>query len=112
MESQQLGPYVLIKRLGRGGMGAVYEAEHEGTGEHVAVKVLAPHLADDFGLKERFNAEIQTLKPLRCPGIVQLIAMAKTWSTIFFNGTVWPESRTTYTWWPYICCGRGNSLLH
>ena len=74
MESQQLGPYVLIKRLGRGGMGAVYEAEHEGTGEHVAVKVLAPHLADDFGLKERFNAEIQTLKPLRCPGIVQLIA--------------------------------------
>ena len=74
MESQQLGPYVLIKRLGRGGMGAVYEAEHEGTGEHVAVKVLAPHLADDFGLKERFNAEIQTLKPLRCAGIVQLIA--------------------------------------
>ena len=74
MESQQLGPYVLISRLGRGGMGAVYEAEHEGTGEHVAVKVLAPHLADDFGLKERFNAEIQTLKPLRCPGIVQLIA--------------------------------------
>ena len=74
MESQQLGPYVLIKRLGRGGMGAVYEAEHEGTGEHVAVKVLATHLADDVGLKERFNAEIQTLKPLRCPGIVQLIA--------------------------------------
>ena len=36
--------------------------------------MLAPHLADDFGLKERFNAEIQTLKPLRCPGIVQLIA--------------------------------------
>ena len=64
----------LLSRLGRGGMGAVYEAEHEGTGEHVAVKVLASHLADDFGLKERFNAEIQTLKPLRCPGIVQLIA--------------------------------------
>ena len=74
MEPQQLGPYVLIKRLGRGGMGAVYEAEHQDTGEHVAVKVLASHLADDLGLKERFDAEIQTLKPLRCPGIVQLIA--------------------------------------
>ena len=74
MEAQQLGPYVLIKRLGRGGMGAVYEAEHQETGEHVAVKVLASHLADDLGLKERFDAEIQTLKPLRCPGIAQLIA--------------------------------------
>ena len=74
MEPQQLGPYVLSKRLGRGGMGAVYEAEHQDTGEFVAVKVLASHLADDLGLKERFEAEIQTLKPLRCPGIVQLIA--------------------------------------
>ena len=74
MEPQQLGPYVLIKRLGRGGMGAVYEARHQDTGEYVAVKVLASHLADDLGLKERFDAEIQTLKPLRCPGIVQLIA--------------------------------------
>ncbi len=74
MEPQQLGPYVLIKRLGRGGMGAVYEARHQDTGEYVAVKVLASHLADDLGLKERFDAEIQTLKPLRCPGIAQLIA--------------------------------------
>ena len=74
MEAQQLGPYVLGKRLGRGGMGAVYEAKHQKTGEYVAVKVLASHLADDLGLKERFEAEIQTLKPLRCPGIVQLIA--------------------------------------
>ena len=74
MAPQQLGPYVLSKRLGRGGMGAVYEAEHQETGDLVAVKVLASHLADDSGLKERFEAEIQTLKPLRCPGIVQLIA--------------------------------------
>ena len=74
MEAQQLGPYVLGKRLGRGGMGAVYDAKHKKTGEYVAVKVLASHLADDLGLKERFEAEIQTLKPLRCPGIVQLIA--------------------------------------
>lgn len=74
MEAQHIGPYILIKRLGRGGMGAVYEARHGETNDHVAVKVLASHLADDIGLKERFEAEIQTLKPLRCPGIVQLIA--------------------------------------
>ena len=49
-------------------MGAVYEAEHRDTGELVAVKVLASHLADDLGLKERFEAEIQTLKPFGAPG--------------------------------------------
>ena len=51
MEAQHIGPYILIKRLGRGGMGAVYEARHGETNDHVAVKVLASHLADDIGLK-------------------------------------------------------------
>ena len=74
MEQQQLGPYRLLNRLGRGGMGAVYEALDEQTGETVAVKILATHLADDPGLRQRFEAEIETLKPLRSNGIVNLLA--------------------------------------
>ncbi|NCA11987.1 hypothetical protein EBR56_09310, partial [bacterium] len=61
MQPAQLGPYTIGARLGRGGMGAVYEATDE-IGLRVAVKVLASHLADDIGLRKRFDAEIETLK--------------------------------------------------
>jgi serine/threonine-protein kinase len=77
MEPAQLGPYRIGARLGRGGMGAVYEAVDSSTGATVAVKVLAAHLADDPGLKSRFRAEIDTLKSLRHPGIVQLLAFGE-----------------------------------
>jgi eukaryotic-like serine/threonine-protein kinase len=77
MEPAQLGPYSIGARLGRGGMGAVYEAVDSSTGATVAVKVLAAHLADDPGLKARFRAEIDTLKSLRHPGIVQLLAFGE-----------------------------------
>lgn len=77
MEPAQLGPYSIGARLGRGGMGAVYEAVDASTGATVAVKVLAAHLADDPGLKARFRAEIDTLKSLRHPGIVQLLAFGE-----------------------------------
>lgn len=77
MEPAQLGPYRIGARLGRGGMGTVYEAVDSTTGATVAVKVLAAHLADDPGLKARFRAEIDMLKSLRHPGIVQLLAFGE-----------------------------------
>lgn len=69
-----LGPYRLDDRLGRGGMGAVYAATDGRTGDRVAVKILAAHLADEPGLRSRFEDEIAVLKPLRHPGIIQLLA--------------------------------------
>lgn len=77
MEPTRLGPYVIRERIGRGGMGAVYEAEHEATGEVVAVKTLAAACSDDAGLKRRFATEIETLKALRHPGIVRLLAFGE-----------------------------------
>lgn len=77
MEPTRLGPYTITSRLGRGGMGAVYEAVDPATGKAVAVKVLASHLADDTALRRRFHAEIDTLKNLRHPGIVQLLAFGE-----------------------------------
>jgi hypothetical protein len=61
MNPTQLGPYTIQSRLGRGGMGAVYEAVDTTTGDTVAVKVLASHLADDEGVRSRFEAEIDAL---------------------------------------------------
>jgi len=76
MQPSQLGPYTIVNRLGRGGMGAVFEAT-DPAGQRVAVKMLAAHLADDAGLRKRFDAEIDTLKSLRHPAIVQLLAFGE-----------------------------------
>jgi len=77
MHPSQLGPYEIAKPIGRGGMGTVYEAVDQGTGRSVAVKTLAAHLGDDPGLRKRFAAEIETLKSLRHPCIVQLLAFGE-----------------------------------
>ena len=77
MDPTQLGPYLIRSRLGRGGMGAVYEAEEPGTGRLVAVKMLAAHLGDDATLRRRFAVEIDTLKNLSHPGIVRLLAFGE-----------------------------------
>ncbi len=77
MHPSQLGPYEIAKPIGRGGMGTVYEAVDHGTGRSVAVKTLAAHLGDDHGLRKRFAAEIETLKSLRHPCIVQLLAFGE-----------------------------------
>jgi len=72
MQFERLGPYKIGKRLGRGGMGAVFEGVNIQTREPAAVKVLSPHLADDEGFRERFELEIETLKKLRHPNIVRM----------------------------------------
>jgi eukaryotic-like serine/threonine-protein kinase len=72
MPLERLGPYQLDKLLGRGGMGAVYIGRHRETGDRAAVKVLSGHLADDASFRERFKQEIETLKRLLHPNIVQL----------------------------------------
>ena len=77
MQPSHLGPYTISASLGRGGMGAVYEAVDTTTGLSVAVKTLAAHLGDDPGLRKRFAAEIETLKALRHPCIVQLLAFGE-----------------------------------
>lgn len=77
MQPSRLGPYTISARLGRGGMGAVYEAVDTTTGATVALKTLAAHLGDDPGLRKRFAAEIEALKSLRHPGIVRLIAFGE-----------------------------------
>ena len=84
MQLEQLGPYRLGKQLGRGGMGAVYEAVETQTGDEAAVKVLSPHLAADEGFRVRFEAEIESLKKLRHPHIVRLFGYGEQAGTLFY----------------------------
>ncbi|HEY3353932.1 MAG TPA: protein kinase, partial [Polyangia bacterium] len=66
----RLGSYILGPLLGTGGMGAVYQAEHERLRQPVAVKMLAPTLVGDAALMGRFEQEARVQAQLRHPNIV------------------------------------------
>jgi serine/threonine protein kinase len=51
------GKYQILVKLGQGGMGAVYRARHLLLNKDVALKVIAPHLAQDPSFKARFFRE-------------------------------------------------------
>ncbi|HTX77036.1 MAG TPA: serine/threonine-protein kinase, partial [Terracidiphilus sp.] len=70
---QRLGPYRLIRLIGQGGMGAVYEAEQDQPRRAVALKVLRPGFVSPE-LVRRFERESQVLARLQHPGIAQIYA--------------------------------------
>ena len=64
---QQLGEYRIISRIGEGGMGTVYKAEHEIMGRTVALKVLRAEIRSDPDLLLRFQREVRTAARLSHP---------------------------------------------
>ncbi len=85
MPLERLGPYRITRLLGRGGMGAVYEGVHEQTGERTAIKILSFAFADDSAFRSRFEAEIEMLKQLRHPNIVQLKGYGEQDGVLFYS---------------------------
>ncbi len=65
-----LGEYLLLERIGAGGMGEVFRAEHRTMNRHVAVKILSRKIADNPQLLERFFHEIRAVAKLMHPNIV------------------------------------------
>src|SRR5438034_6819252 len=67
------GRYRVLRRLGTGGMGTVYLAEHVLLGRLSAVKVLCPPLCeDDPRAEQRFRQEALLVASVRHPGIAQV----------------------------------------
>ena len=81
---QRLGPYLVQQPLGSGGMGTVFLGIDETTGERAAVKVLSPALGADANFRERFGTEIETLKKLTHPNIVQLLGFGEQDGQLFY----------------------------
>jgi serine/threonine protein kinase len=67
-----LGPYKILRPIGRGGMGTVFLAEHTSLSRKVAVKVLPPDKAKDKLSLERFHREARAAAALDHPNIVRL----------------------------------------
>jgi tRNA A-37 threonylcarbamoyl transferase component Bud32/Flp pilus assembly protein TadD len=66
-----VGRYRIVRRIARGGMGTVYEAEQDAPKRRVALKVVDPHLASPALLK-RFGREGEILGRLQHPGIAHI----------------------------------------
>jgi len=66
-----IGRYSILRLLGEGGMGIVYEAEQEQPRRRVALKVIRPGLADPKSIR-RFEHESMALGRLQHPGIAQI----------------------------------------
>jgi len=74
---ERLGPYRILRQIGRGGMGTVYEGVDLASGQPAAVKLLSAELARHAGFRDRFEAEIEALRKLHHPNIVQLIGFGQ-----------------------------------
>ncbi|MCS7152765.1 MAG: serine/threonine protein kinase, partial [Bacteroidia bacterium] len=66
------GKYEVVRPLGEGGMGVVYLAIQKPIDRKVAIKSIAPYLARDPSIRERFAAEAAVLARLNHPNIVTL----------------------------------------
>ena len=71
-EGATIGPYRIVKKIGEGGMGAVYLAHHTLLGRAAAIKVLLPSLSSQREVVERFFNEARATTAVNDPGIVQV----------------------------------------
>jgi DNA-binding SARP family transcriptional activator/tRNA A-37 threonylcarbamoyl transferase component Bud32 len=68
----EVAGYRIVNTLGRGGMSVVYLAEHDWLQRKVALKVLAPQLAEDERFRERFVRESRLAASLDHPNVIPI----------------------------------------
>jgi len=74
--NQRFGPYVIVRPLGKGGMGQVYEADEIESGRRVAVKILSRGIGEEEEL-ERFLREGQLAASLSHPNCVYVFGTSE-----------------------------------
>ena len=82
---QSIFHYRILRKLGAGGMGEVYEAEDIDLNRKVALKILPEHLAAKPEILERFKREAHALAALDHPNIVAIYSVEQADSTHFIS---------------------------
>ena len=94
---QTIGNYLVTQKLGEGGMGAVYLAEHPSIGKKVALKVLHSEFSTNQEVTARFFHEAKAVNDIGHPNIVDIVdfgilqagrAAASSWCTSSWS--TWP----------------------
>lgn len=87
----QLGPYRVVRELGRGGMGTVYEALDVGLNRSVALKVITHALGGDPAFRARFTQEAQAQASLDSAHVVTVFAYGEVDGRLYIASQLIPD---------------------
>ena len=73
-----VGPYRILREIGRGGMGVVYLADDARSGRQAALKLIAPHLSAEPQARRRLLAEARAASRLDHPNICEILEVSET----------------------------------
>ncbi len=77
--------FAVVRPLGRGGMGAVWEVTDRLTGQRLALKMILPHILAKPNARDRFLKEVTVVRQLRHPGIVTVYDVHEEGHLLFFT---------------------------
>ena len=118
----RVGRYVLLREIGRGAIGVVYAAYHEGLDRRVAIKLLNRQRAGRVDLEARLHREARALAKLSHPNVVQVYDVGK-FSGRVFVAMEFIEGETLADWIRrpraqaevvamFVAAGRGLAAAH